>query len=116
MSTGDPENRLSLLQGTLDLLILRTLVFGRRHGQAIARAIQESSGDELLVHHGALYPALQRLEKQGAITAEWGISQTNRKARFYFLTAKGRKLLTHETDRWRRMTLAVGNVLGPQEG
>ncbi|HEX4166300.1 MAG TPA: PadR family transcriptional regulator [Bryobacteraceae bacterium] len=90
MSTRDPENRLTLLQETLDLLILRTLVFGSQHGQAIARAIQESSGDELLVDHGALYPALQRLEKQGAIAAAWGISQNNRKARFYLLTAKGR--------------------------
>jgi transcriptional regulator len=116
MSTSEPKDRLALLQGTLDLLILRTLVFGRQHGQAIARAIQESSGDQLLVDHGALYPALQRLEKQCAIAAEWGISQTNRKARFYHLTAKGRKLLTHETNRWRRMTLAIGNVLGQQEG
>ena len=116
MPTREPEDRLTLLQGTLDLLILRTLVFGKQHGQAIARAIQESSGDELLVDHGALYPALQRLEKQDAISAEWGTSQTNRKARFYHLTPKGRKLLTHETNRWRRMTLAIGNVLGPQEG
>jgi transcriptional regulator len=116
MSTRVPKDRLSLLQGTLDLLILRTLVFGKQHGQAIARAIQESSGDELLVDHGALYPALQRLEKQRAIAAEWGISQTNRKARFYNLTARGRKLLTHETNRWRRMTLAIGSVLGPQQG
>jgi PadR family transcriptional regulator, regulatory protein PadR len=116
MSTCDPKNRLSLLQGTLDLLILRTLLFGRQHGQAIARAIQESSGDELLVDHGALYPALQRLERQGAITAEWGTSHTNRRARFYLLTAKGRRLLTHETNRWRRMTVAMANVLGPQEG
>lgn len=116
MSTRVPKDRLALLQGTLDLLILRTLVFGTQHGQAIARAIQESSGDELLVDHGALYPALQRLEKQGAITAEWGASQNNRKARFYHLTPKGRKLLTQETDRWRRMTLAIGNILGPQEG
>jgi transcriptional regulator len=116
MPTREAKDRLTLLQGTLDLLILRTLVFGQQHGQAIARAIQESSGDELLVDHGALYPALQRLEQQGAISAEWGTSQNNRKARFYRLTAKGRKLLTHETDRWRRMTLAIGNVLGPQEG
>jgi transcriptional regulator len=116
MSTREPKDRLALLQGTLDLLILRTLVFGRQHGQAIARAIQETSLDELLVDHGALYPALQRLEKQGAIKAEWGTSKTNRKARFYQLTPSGRKLLTHEADRWRRMTLAIGNILGPQEG
>src|SRR3982751_29177 len=116
MPTGEQKDRLALLQGTLDLLILRTLVFGRQHGQGIARAIQESSGDELLVDHGALYPALQRLEAQDAITAEWGSSQNNRKARFYKLTPKGRKLLMHETSRWRRMAIAITNVLGPQEG
>jgi PadR family transcriptional regulator PadR len=115
MSTREPKDRSTLLQGTLDLLLLRTLVFGRHHGQAIARAIQKSSGDELLVDHGALYPALQSLEKHGAIFAEWGTSESNRKARFYRLTPSGRKLLTHETDRWRRMTLAIGSVLGPQE-
>lgn len=114
MSTRDDNQRLSLLQGTLDLLILRTLVFGRQHGQGIARAIQESSGEELLVDHGALYPALQRLEFQGAVTAAWGTSETNRKARFYQLTPKGRKLLAHETSQWRRMAIAIGNVLGPQ--
>lgn len=116
MSTREQKDRLALLQGTLDLLILRTLVFGRQHGQGIARAIQESSGDELLVDHGALYPALQRLETQGAITAEWGSSENNRKARFYKLTPKGRKLLAHETSRWRRMAVAIANILGPQEG
>jgi transcriptional regulator len=112
MSTRDEKDRLALLQGTLDLLILRTLLFGRQHGQAIARSIQESSRDELLVEHGALYPALQRLETQGAISAEWGTSENNRKARFYLLTAKGRKLLMHETSRWRRMSAAIGYVLG----
>ena len=112
MSTRDEKDRLALLQGTLDLLILRTLLFGRQHGQAIARSIQESSRDELLVDHGALYPALQRLETQGAISAEWGTSENNRKARFYLLTPKGRKLLMHETSRWRRMSAAIGSVLG----
>lgn len=116
MSTRDQRDRLALLQGTLDLLILRTLLFGRQHGQGIARAIQELSGDELLVEHGALYPALQRLEAQDAITAEWGASDNNRKARYYKLTQKGRKLLAHETGRWRRMAMAIANVLGPQEG
>lgn len=115
MSTRDQKDRLALLQGTLDLLILRTLLFGRQHGQGIARAIQDSSGDELLVDHGALYPALQRLEAQDAIKAEWGTSENNRKARFYQLTPKGRKLLVQETSRWRRMALAIANVLGPQE-
>jgi transcriptional regulator len=116
MSTRQAKDRLALLQGTLDLLILRTLVFGRQHGQGVARAIQESSGDELLVDHGALYPALQRLEAQGAIAAEWGNSENNRRARFYQLTPKGRKLLAHETSQWRRMAMAIANVLGPQEG
>jgi PadR family transcriptional regulator len=110
------EGRLTLLQGTLDLLILRTLLFGRQHGQGIARAIQDSSKEELLVDHGALYPALQRLEAQGAVSAEWGTSDNNRKARFYKLTPKGRKLLVDETSRWRRMALAIANVLGPEQG
>ena len=114
MSTRDPKYRLALLQGTLDLLILRTLLFGRQHGQGIARAIQESSKDELLVDHGALYPALQRLEAQGAIAAEWGVSENNRKARFYRLTPKGRRLLVDETSRWRRIAMAISNVLGPE--
>ncbi len=116
MSTHDQKERLALLQGTLDLLILRTLLFGRQHGQGIARSIQESSKDELLVDHGALYPALQRLEDQGAITAEWGLSDNNRKARFYKLTQKGRKRLVQETSRWRRIAIAIGNVLGPEQG
>jgi PadR family transcriptional regulator PadR len=114
MSTQDRTDRLTLLQGTLDLLIMRTLLFGRQHGQGIARAIQESSNEELLVDHGALYPALQRLEAQGAVAAEWGTSENNRKARFYKLTPKGRKLLVAETSRWRRMALAIGNVLGTE--
>src|SRR5690348_5134448 len=91
------DDRLALLQGTLDLLILRTLAFGPQHGQGIARAIQETSEDELLVEHGALYPALQRLESQGWISAKWGISGNNRKARFYSLTAAGRKPLGKDT-------------------
>ncbi len=116
MPTRDNDERLALLQGTLDLLILRTLLFGRQHGQGIARSIQESSKDEFLVDHGALYPALQRLEGQGAITAEWGLSENNRKARFYKLTQSGRKRLVQETSRWRRIAIAVGNVLDPEQG
>lgn len=115
MSTREQE-RLAILQGTLDLLILRTLLFGRRHGQGIARSIQATSKDELLVDHGALYPALQRLEAQGAISAEWGVSENNRKARFYKLTQRGRKLLANETSRWRRFAMAVGHVLEPEGG
>src|ERR671924_1482440 len=103
MPTRDEADRLTLLQGTLDLLILRTLVFGPQHGQGIARAIQQTSDDVLLVEHGALYPALQRLEDKGWIAAQWGTSENNRRARFYTLTRDGRKQLARETNRWRRM-------------
>ena len=113
MSTGEEQERLALLQGTLDLLILRRLIFRPEHGQGIARAIQETSGDELLIEHGALYPALQRLEARGWISAAWGISENNRRARFYTLTKAGRRQLARESTRWRRMVAAIGRVLGP---
>lgn len=115
MPTREEKDRLNLLQGTLDLLILRTLVFGRQHGQGIARSIQQTSQDELLVDHGALYPALQRLEAQNWITAEWGVSDNNRKARFYTLTKAGKKQLANETTRWHRLAVAIGHILGPEE-
>jgi transcriptional regulator len=111
MSTSEEQERLDILQGTLDLLILRTLIFGQQHGQGIARSILQSSNDELLVEHGALYPALQRLEKRGWIRAEWGVSANRRKARFYSLTNAGRKQLTKETVRWNRLAEAIGRVL-----
>jgi PadR family transcriptional regulator len=114
MSTQDERDRIALLQGTLDLLILRTLVFGPQHGQGIARAIQQTSDDVLLVEHGALYPALQRLEARDWIEAEWGTSSNNRKARFYALTREGRRQLARETSRWRKMAAAIGRVLGPE--
>src|SRR6202161_257674 len=114
MSTQDARERLELLQGTLDLLILRTLIFGSQHGQGIARAIQETSQEELLVEHGALYPALQRLEERGWISAKWGVSSNNRKARFYALTSAGRKQLVTETTKWQRLSAAIARVLGPQ--
>jgi PadR family transcriptional regulator PadR len=113
MSTQDEKERLELLQGTLDLLILRTLIFGSQHGQGIARAIQRSSEEELLVEHGALYPALQRLEERGWISAKWGTSSNNRKARFYALTAAGRKQLVKETTKWKRLATAIGRILDP---
>jgi PadR family transcriptional regulator PadR len=116
MLTRDEKTRVALLQGTLDLLILRTLVFGAQHGQGIARAIQEQSEDVLLVDHGALYPALQRLEEQDWISAKWGSSSNNRKARFYTLTRRGRKQLLQETSHWRKLAAAIGRVLGPEEG
>jgi transcriptional regulator len=114
MSSGEEQERLALLQGTLDLLILRRLIFGPEHGQGIARAIQETSGDELLIEHGALYPALQRLEARGWISAAWGTSENNRRARFYTLTKAGRTQLARESTRWRRMAAAIGRVLGPE--
>jgi transcriptional regulator len=115
MTTRDEKERIALLQGTLDLLILRTLLFGHQHGQGIARAIQSQSGDELLIDHGSLYPALQRLEDQGWTEAEWGTSENNRKARFYKLTKAGRKQLVHETNQWERMSAAIGRVLKGQK-
>lgn len=109
------DERLELLQGTLDLLILRTLIFGPEHGQGIARAIQQTSEEELLVEHGALYPALQRLEKRGWIAAEWGTSRNNRKARYYTLTAAGRRQFVKETTKWKRLTAAIGRVLRTEQ-
>lgn len=109
-SHGQGE-RLELLQGTLDLLILRTLIFGPEDGQGIALAIQRTSEKELLVEHGALYPALQRLEERGWITGKWGVSSNNRRARFYSLTAAGRERLVKETGKWKRLARAIGLIL-----
>jgi transcriptional regulator len=114
MSTRNEKGRTALLQGTLDLLILRTLRLGPQHGQGIARGIQQQSEDVLLVDHGSLYPALQRLEAQGWIAARWGTSANNRKARFYALTRAGRKQLMAETSEWRRLAAAIARVLGPE--
>jgi len=111
MSTSSEGERLELLQGTLDLLILRTLIFGPEHGQGIARAIQQTSGDALLVEHGALYPALQRLEEGGWIAGKWGTSSNNRRARFYSLTPAGRKHLVKETSKWNRLAKAIALIL-----
>jgi|SRR5690242_15717961 len=116
MSTQEEKERLELLQGTLDLLILRTLIFGPEHGQGIARAIQQTSQDELLVEHGALYPALQRLEARGWISATWGVSRNSRKARFYKLTKTGRTQLVKETAKWKRLTAAIGRILESEAG
>jgi transcriptional regulator len=116
MSTRkEARERIALLQGTLDVLILRILLFGPQHGQGIARTIQQQSEDTFLVDHSSLYPALQRLEARGWIRAEWGTSQNNRKARFYELTKTGRKQLIAETQEWRRVASAIGRILGPEE-
>ncbi len=105
--------RTSLIQGTLDLLILRTLAPGARHGQGIARAIQQQSSDVFLVDHGSLYLALQRLENKDLIAGDWGVSENNRRARFYKLTVKGRKQLTEKTNEWHRVANAIARILAP---
>ncbi len=104
-------SKLDLLQGTLDLLILRTLLPGPQHGWAISERIQQVSQEVLRVNQGSLYPALHRLEHQGWMKAEWGVSELGRRARFYRLTAAGRKQLELEAETWTRMTAAIGRVL-----
>ena len=117
MSTREStDDRIALLQGTLDLLILKSLVFGPCHGQGIARAIQAQSEDVFLVEHGSLYVALQRLEEKDWIRARWGVSENNRTARFYSLTEKGREQLLEKTSQWRRLTRAVGLILDASQG
>jgi PadR family transcriptional regulator, regulatory protein PadR len=111
MSTRKPDEPLDLLQGTLDLLILRTLILEPQHGHAIMRRIKQTSDEELLVEHGALYPALQRLEDRRWISGKWGVSENNRRARFYALTAAGRKQLVKETSKWTRLAGAIARVL-----
>ncbi len=113
MSTKPSYGRIDLLQGTLDLLILRTLRWGPAHGHAIAKAIECASDDVLLVEQGSLYPALHRLIKRGWITFEDGTSENNRRAKFYRLTAKGRKQLEIETSRWETLARAIARVLRP---
>jgi PadR family transcriptional regulator, regulatory protein PadR len=105
------DDRIALLQGTLDLLILRTLLLGPCHGQGVARSIQRQSEDVLFVDHGSLYLALQRLEDKKWVTAKWGLSENNRKARFYSLTAKGRAQLLEKATEWERLTRAMGLIL-----
>lgn len=105
------QSRLDLLQGTLDLLILRTLEAGPKHGWAVSERIQQISQDVLRVNQGSLYPALHRLEHQGWIQAEWRTSELGRRARFYRLTASGRKQLERETDNWARLSFAISRVL-----
>jgi len=110
------DDRIALLQGTLDLLILKTLLLGPCHGQGVARMIQRQSEDVFLVDHGSLYVALQRLEDRKWIRAKWGVSENNRKARFYSLTPKGREQLVEKTSDWRRLTRAMGLILDTSGG
>jgi len=103
-----------MLKGTLDMMILRTLLGGDAHGHTIAKIIERTSEDVLEVEQGSLYPALHRLEDRGWVSSYWGASENNRKARFYRLTAAGKKQLARESGRWRRMTRAIGLVMGQQ--
>jgi transcriptional regulator len=107
------DSRDSLLQGTLDLLVLNVLAPGARHGHGIALAIQARSGNTLLIDHGSLYPALQRMEQKGWIKGAWGVSENNRRARFYSLTAAGRRQLVVENGRWNRLVESIARVLEP---
>jgi PadR family transcriptional regulator, regulatory protein PadR len=102
-----------MLQGTLDLLVLRTLVLGPAHGHAIAHAIERGSDEVLQVEHGSLYPALHRLEDRGLIASFWGTSENNRRARYYRLTPSGKTQLAQETNRWEQLVRAVGRILRP---
>lgn len=113
---GAPPLEADMLQGTLDLLILQTLVLGPAHGHTIAHVIEHRSEDVLQIEHGSLYPALHRLENRGWIASEWGTSENNRKARFYRLTRAGRKQLSQQTSRWEQLARAVNRVLRPAQG
>ena len=115
MSTREERDRIGLLQGTLDLLILRTLLFGPAHGHAIAKAIERDSENVLQVEQGSLYPALHRLIKRGWISAEAGTSENNRRAKYYRLTAKGRKQLNIERTKWDKLAGAIARILRPAE-
>ena len=115
MSTKEQKKRIELLQGTLDLLILRTLLLGPTHGHAIAKAIEFNSDDVLQVEQGPLYPALHRLIKRRWISVEEGTSENNRRAKFYRLTAKGRRQLVVETSKWDKLAGAIARILRPTE-
>jgi PadR family transcriptional regulator, regulatory protein PadR len=116
MVTKRPPETGEILQGTLDLLILRTLILGPAHGHKIAQSIERTSENALEVEQGSLYPALHRLEDRGWVSSHWGVSENNRKAKFYQLTARGRKELAAATGRWHRMTRAIGPILGETNG
>lgn len=112
---GRPNLQGEMLQGTLDLLILRTLCTGPAHGHSIAHAIEHGSEEVLQVEHGSLYPALHRLEDRGWIASFWGTSDNNRKARYYRLTQTGRRQLSEQTTRWEELVRAIGRILKPAE-
>ena len=111
MGPKPPNDRVELLQGTLDMLILQTLVWGPQHGYGISQAIRAQSSEALQVETGSLYPALHRLEKQGWVKSEWDVSDANQRAKYYRLTPAGRKQLVRERDRWDQLVAAIGGVL-----
>src|SRR3954462_3143648 len=116
MAKQPDQQRLELLQGTLDMLILRTLQWGPQHGHGIGQAIRVQSDDLLKVETGSLYPALHRLVKRGWLKAEWGVSQANQRAKFYQLTPEGKKQLAREASRWAQLVAAIGRVMRPAPG
>jgi PadR family transcriptional regulator PadR len=116
MAKSPPPNedgRLELLQGTLDMLVLRTLQWGPRHGHGIGQAIRSQSDDLLKVETGSLYPAMHRLEKKGWLKSEWGVSEANQRAKYYQLTAAGKAQLSRERDRWSQLVGAIGRIMNP---
>ena len=113
MAKPQDDERLELLQGTLDMLILRTLQWGPRHGHGIGQAIRAQSDDLLKVETGSLYPALHRLVKRGWLKAEWGVSEANQRAKFYQLTATGKAQLAREQNRWAQLVDAIGRIMNP---
>lgn len=113
MATHSDDQPLALLQGTLDMLILRTLKWGPHHGHGIGQAIRAQSDDLLKIETGSLYPALHRLVKRGWLKAEWGVSEANQRARYYQLTAAGKRQLVREEDRWARLVDAIGRIMNP---
>src|SRR5262245_28486132 len=113
MPKSPDDRRLELLQGTLDMLVLRTLQWGPRHGHGIGQAIRAQSDDLLTVETGSLYPALHRLEKRGWLRSEWGVSEANQRAKYYRLTAAGKAQLSREQHRWSQLVVAIGRVMNP---
>lgn len=110
------QNRIELLQGTLDMLVLQTLRWGAQHGYGISQSIRSGSGDVLQVETGSLYPALHRLERNGWVKSAWRQSENNQRAKYYDLTAAGRKHLAGEQARWNRMTAAIAGLMSPRQG
>lgn len=116
MATAPDDRRLELLQGTLDMLILRTLQWGQQHGHGIGQAIRQQSDDLLKVETGSLYPALHRLEKRGWLKSKWALSEANQRAKYYELTAAGKAQLAREQDRWSQLVTAIGRIMNPARG